>query len=78
MIEPTVSSPSPEAAQLRQFAHDLLTPLSVVSMGLEILNQVRHDDEQFTRILTMIRTEGVEPLKTMIAEIANHRKVPKP
>jgi|GEM_PF-3222238 len=63
---------STEAGRLRQLAHDLRTPLSIISMGLEILKQVRHDDEQFAHMLKMITTEGVEPLKTMIADLANH------
>ena len=65
------SSTNPGAGQLRQLAHDLRTPLSVISMGLEILKQVRHDDEQFARVMTMISAEGVEPMKTLIANVAD-------
>jgi K+-sensing histidine kinase KdpD len=46
--------------RLRQLAHDLRTPLSVISMGLEILKQVRQDEEQFTRAVTMISASSQE------------------
>lgn len=59
-----------DTANLRKLAHDLLTPLSIISMGLEILGHVRNDDEQFERMLKMMSSEGVNPLKRAIDEIA--------
>ena len=59
-----------DPANLRKLAHDLRTPLSIISMGIEILKQVRNDDEQFQRVLTMMSSEGVGPLKRAFDEIA--------
>ena len=69
MIDPTPPGipPSPASDDLRQLIHDLRTPLSVIAMGLEILKQVRNDDENFNRIVAMIADEGVEPMKRMLA-----------
>lgn len=70
--QPAQSSTSIEVdpSNLRKLAHDLRTPLSIISMGLEILKQVQNDDEQFQRVLAMMSSEGVVPLKRAIDDIA--------
>lgn len=74
MTEPTIPGMSQPATgrQLHQLVHDLRTPLSVISMGIEILKQVRQDPEQFSRVTTMIAEEGIEPIKRLLAEVADH------
>ena len=67
---PTSAPADIDHSNVRKLAHDLRTPLSIISMGLEILRQVRNDDEQFNRVLSMMSSEGVYPLKRMIDEIA--------
>ncbi len=80
MTDPTIpatcSSNSP--GSLGKLVHDLRTPLSVISMGLEILKQVRHDEEQFGRVLAMISQEGVEPMKRLLTEVNERADTPSP
>ena len=78
MTNPTVpeTCASNSAGPVRQLVHDLRTPLSVISMGLEILKQVRHDDEQFSRVLAMISQEGVEPMKRLLTEVNERAGAP--
>ncbi|MCA9153928.1 MAG: hypothetical protein KDA38_04040 [Planctomycetales bacterium] len=62
--------------QLRHLAHELHGHLSVVSLGLELLEGVRDDEDQFREVLTMIRSDGLGPLKaTVAALLKNAREV---
>lgn len=59
------------SAELQQLIHDLKTPLSIISMAVEALQSVRHDDEQFAHLSKMIIDEGVTPLNAMIESLGN-------
>ena len=78
MTDPTIPATCSfnSAGPVRQLVHDLRTPLSVISMGLEILKQVRHDEEQFGRVLAMISQEGVEPMKRLLTEVNERADTP--
>ena len=58
-------------ADLGQLIHDLKTPLSIISMGVEALKNVRGDDEQFALLAKMIVDEGIKPLDAMINSLGN-------
>jgi len=74
MNSETVLSPVDESEaasqRLRQLAHDLRTPLSIMSMGLEVLQHVRNDDEQFGEMCRMMSREGIEKIKALIEALA--------
>ncbi|QDT33265.1 hypothetical protein [Thalassoglobus polymorphus] len=57
--------------QLRQLQHDMKTYLGVVTMGLQALEVVREDPEEFAELSQTIAEEGVEPLKQVVAEIVD-------
>ncbi len=57
--------------QLRQLQHDMKTYLGVVTMGLQALEAVREDPEEFAELSQTIVQEGVEPLKQIVAEIVD-------
>lgn len=54
----------------RQLGHDVKTYLGIVTMGLELLSALRDDPAQFDAMLAEIRTEGIAPLREVIAELA--------
>jgi signal transduction histidine kinase len=54
----------------RQLAHDLRSPLSVISMSLEILPSVRNDEEQFLMLCNMMTNAATE-LKLKIASLVD-------
>lgn len=62
--------PDNPSARLRQLAHDLRSPLSILSMGVETLKSFRTDPEQFDQICNMLLTDGVEPMKQLINRVA--------
>jgi len=53
-------------ADLSLLIHDLKTPLSIISMGVEALKNSRHDDGQYAELTKMIVDEGIKPLNAMI------------
>jgi hypothetical protein len=55
--------------RVRKLAHDLRSPLSVICMGLEALEFVREDQEQFNTIRQMMQSAGTE-LKEFIDYLA--------
>jgi signal transduction histidine kinase len=57
--------------RLRKLAHELRTPLSVICMGLQVLESVRNDDEQFKTIHQFMNSAGKELthlIDSMVAE----------
>jgi signal transduction histidine kinase len=58
-------------AELQQWIHDLRTPLSIISMGVDALQRVRHDDQQFKELSEMIAREGIGPLNRLLDELGN-------
>jgi len=74
MNSETVLSPvdESEAAQqkIRRLAHDLRTPLSILSMGLEVLPHVRNDEEQFAEMCRTMTREGIEKITALIEALA--------
>jgi len=55
--------------ELRQLAHNIQTPLSVISMGLEAIKAVPPGSAEFNTMLGMMRDSGVEELKTAISQL---------
>jgi hypothetical protein len=68
MSEREPGKPSPKE-ELRQLLHEMGSDLTVIAMGLEALEGVRHDPIRFAEIMAMIRSSGVEPVKQKIATI---------
>jgi signal transduction histidine kinase len=60
-----------QAERLRQLTHDLRSPLSILSMGVETLKSLRADEQQFDLVCSMLSKEGIEPLKEMISRLAD-------
>ena len=46
--------------RVSKLAHELRTPLSVICMGLQALESVRNDDEQFKMIHQFMESAGKE------------------
>lgn len=65
-------------AELSQLIHDLKTPLSIISMGVEALKNVRYDGAQFDVITKMIAEEGIKPLNAMIDSLGDNEDLVKP
>lgn len=57
--------------ELQQWIHDLRTPLSIISMGVEALQRVRLDEKQFQELTEMILSEGVTPLNLLLDALGN-------
>lgn len=55
--------------QLRQLGHDIKSYLGVVTMGFEALDGAKSDPEDFAEVLSVIRQEGVKPLKESVLEL---------
>jgi signal transduction histidine kinase len=53
-------------AELQQWIHDIRTPLSIISMGVDALDRARHDDGQFVELSQMIVNEGIKPLNDLL------------
>ena len=66
--------PGKSSTELQQLIHDLKTPLSIISMAVEALKSVRHDDEQFAHLTKMIEDEGVKPLNAMLDSLGNSQR----
>lgn len=63
--------------ELQQWVHELRTPLSIISMGVEALQRVRDDERQFEELSAMILHEGVRPLNELLNALGNENS-PKP
>lgn len=55
--------------KLLRLQHDFNTYLGVVTMGLQALEGVRKDADEFAELSRTIEDEGVKPLKQIVAEI---------
>ncbi|NNJ26509.1 hypothetical protein [Alienimonas chondri] len=60
----------PDPDRRRQLGHDVKTYLGIVTMGLELLPALRDDPAQFDAMLAEIRSEGIAPLRKVVAELA--------
>ena len=61
--------------RIRKLAHDLRTPIGVICMGLQLMETVRHDDEQFKTIHQFMESAGKELIQlidAMAAETVNN------
>ena len=58
-------------SELQQWAHDLRTPLSIISMGVEALQRVRHDDRQFNELMDIIQRDGINSLNNLLDALGN-------
>lgn len=58
-------------AELHKWIHDLRTPLSVISMGIDALKRARHDDGQFVELTQMIDNEGIKPLVELLETLGD-------
>jgi hypothetical protein len=68
MSEPELNN-APLPPELRKLVHDLKNQLYVINMGLEVLRGARDNPEEITRLLTSIRADGLEPLKSSVARL---------
>ncbi|SFJ18199.1 histidine kinase dimerization/phospho-acceptor domain-containing protein [Planctomicrobium piriforme] len=55
--------------RLRQLAHDLRSPLTVISMGLEALQHARKDDQEFRTLCDMIEQQGIAVLQAKLESL---------
>jgi signal transduction histidine kinase len=75
--EREIATPGRSYAELQQWVHELRTPLSIISMGVEALQRVRHDERQFDELSAMIMREGVRSLDNLLTSLANEN-LPSP
>ncbi|QDT50713.1 hypothetical protein Pan258_47930 [Symmachiella dynata] len=68
-LPPSSDEERPET--LRRLAHDIKSYLGVVTMGMQALELVREDPDEFAEIHKSIEEEGVEPLKAIVAQIVD-------
>jgi signal transduction histidine kinase len=80
MQEPPTETPAPDPASdqqlhqiLRKLAHDLRSPLSIISMGIEATRAMKNDPTQLDALCDMMAREGVEPLKRIISDLVEKR-----
>jgi signal transduction histidine kinase len=67
---PYMSEPDQSLQQiLRQLNHDLRSPLSTISMGIEAIRALKHDPEQIDAICDMMADQGVEAIKKILDEL---------
>ncbi len=59
-----------ESLSRRKLAHDMRSALSVVSMSIHLLRELRQNPSEFEEICQMIESKGIEPLTDMIDLIA--------
>lgn len=52
--------------RLRQLAHDMRSSLSVISMGVQLLEQSRNNPREFLELCEMMQTRGIESLTDQI------------
>lgn len=55
--------------KVRSLNHDIKNHLFVLGMGLQTLEAIRSDPDQFREVLETIENEGLEPLKQSIQEL---------
>ena len=58
---------------VRKLAHDLRTPLSILSMGIEAIRVMKNDPAQCDMLCEMMAKEGIESMKRIIEEMVNVR-----
>jgi hypothetical protein len=63
--------------QLRRLVHDVKNQLYVINMGLEVLRGARDNPEEISRLIASIRTDGLEPLKTTVAQLIEAASAPR-
>ena len=68
---PTLNLSSDERLHkiVRKLAHDLRTPLSVMSMGVEAIRIMKNDPEQCDALCEMMAREGIESMKRILEEV---------
>lgn len=70
--EPTTTAPTDQRhEQLRQLEHDMKNYLGVITMGLQALEAVREDPEQFAQMSQTIDKEGIQPLKQIVTRLVD-------
>ncbi|MGN6133421.1 MAG: hypothetical protein ACTHOU_02930 [Aureliella sp.] len=63
-------SPEEQVHQLaRKLAHDLRSPLSVISMGIEAIRIMKHDPIQCDALCDMMAKEGIDAMKRILEEM---------
>ena len=67
---PDQQGPRDEQLQqvVRKLAHDLRTPLSILSMGIEAVRMTHPDPAQCDALCDMMAKEGIESMKRIIEE----------
>jgi hypothetical protein len=55
--------------QMGQLAHDLKNHLGVICMGIDVV-QSASDDVEREEVCEMIREDGIEPIRALIAQIS--------
>ena len=53
---------------VRKLAHDLRTPLSILSMGIEAVRMTHPDPSQCDALCDMMTKEGIESMKRILEE----------
>jgi hypothetical protein len=48
---------------LQRLMHDIRSPFSIISMGIEALRALRDDEEQFQAMCQTIEQEGIDKLR---------------
>ena len=65
----TPSSFEERSERLKQLRHDLRTHLGVLSSGLQVLNALRDDADEFAKMQQMMTEAGLAPLTAGIDEM---------
>lgn len=65
----SVAAGGPSPSEVRRLAHEIKNQLYVVQMGLEVLQSVRTDPDEFVRMVTYICKDGLEPLKSTLSSL---------
>jgi PAS domain S-box-containing protein len=68
MDDPLPKSDVPPES-VRKLAHDIKTPLSIITMGIELLKQNPNIGEDQKMVCEMIDGDGVKPLETLISDM---------
>ena len=53
----------------RDISHEAKTHLLVLRMGLELLEKAKNDPKQIDQLIEMMRHDGLEPLRDLVAEL---------
>lgn len=60
------TNPTDKAQYLRQLGHDVKSPLTVISMGLQALKSLRLDAQEFNEVYDTIMHDGLDQLKAAV------------